>query len=205
MFKRFLFLIACLFGFAKSDRSLLDNGVFIEDADFDELFELLDDGYGIDSSKINKQYLIHRAIDLKKPKLAKLLLEWGGSTKLKNKNGFTPLHMAAYMGYAKLVEHMIKQFFIRSFFYKIDVQDSRFGKTALHYAASRGKVNTLCILLENDADVNAEDFRGMTPIEYAIDNGHFDIHHILIQEGALIPAGRTPINSSELHPVPVVD
>ena len=55
----------------------------------------------------------------------------------------------------------------------------------LHVAAKRGDADTVLGLLKAGHPVNALDRRfGLTPLHYAVRNGHTDIARLLIQQGA---------------------
>ena len=66
------------------------------------------------------------------------------------------------------------------------------------YLAFNGYKNIVNILLQNDADVNAADGDGLTPLHDAAYNGHTDIVDLLIENKADINAkdiyGLTPLH-----------
>jgi len=57
-------------------------------------------------------------------------------------------------------------------------------KTPLHYAAEKGGLDILQLLLDHKADVNAPDEFGWTPLYYAEANGHAAAAKLLRQSGA---------------------
>lgn len=59
-------------------------------------------------------------------------------------------------------------------------------KTLLHLAAELGKIETIELLLEKHADIEAKDVLGFTPLCHAVKNNHQDILRVLINEGAKI-------------------
>jgi ankyrin repeat protein len=87
-------------------------------------------------------------------------------------------------------------------------EDKAFGKTALHFAASKDHVDTIEVLLAAAADPNSRDETGYTPLHEAVSGNHVHAARILIAAGADIDAaghnGYSPImvaakeNSSEL-------
>ena len=58
------------------------------------------------------------------------------------------------------------------------------GGTGLHMAARSGDVDSARLLLDYDADVNAADNRGKTPLDYAIEMGHDEVAELLRQHRA---------------------
>jgi ankyrin repeat protein len=61
----------------------------------------------------------------------------------------------------------------------------RYDRTALSFAADRGQVEIVKLLLDRGADVNAKDsFYGVTPLVWAASNGHVEVARILLARGA---------------------
>lgn len=62
---------------------------------------------------------------------------------------------------------------------------TRYGATALTYAADRGYLEIAKILVEQGAVVNAKDtFYGAPPITWAAYNGHVEVVKYLLEKGA---------------------
>ena len=77
-------------------------------------------------------------------------------------NGDTALHAAAQEGHAPVIELLISQGA------RIDVR----SKDALHQAAGYGHKEAAICLLDYEADFNAKDKEGVTPLFLAAQNGH---------------------------------
>ncbi len=59
------------------------------------------------------------------------------------------------------------------------------GKTLLHYAAQKGYLDIVKLLLERGADINAKDIDGKIPLHYAVlYHGTADFIIFLIEKGA---------------------
>ncbi|SPJ88067.1 uncharacterized protein FTOL_12536 [Fusarium torulosum] len=74
----------------------------------------------------------------------------------------------------------------------------RFGITLTHIAALKGNVESLKLLLEHNADVNAADERGGTPLHLAARNSNPDCVSLLLQHGANVNA-KAIDRSTPLH------
>jgi ankyrin repeat protein len=62
---------------------------------------------------------------------------------------------------------------------------TRYGATALTYAADRGYLEVAKILVEHGAEVNAKDtFYGAPPLTWAAYNGHAEVVKFLLEKGA---------------------
>lgn len=59
---------------------------------------------------------------------------------------------------------------------------SPFG--TIHQAASRGRIETIKVLLENGADPDEVDERGWGPLHFAADKGHWNIARLLLEKSA---------------------
>ena len=82
----------------------------------------------------------------------------------------------------------------------LDEKD-RWGKTALHYAALRGALNIIKILVSNGADVFAVDKNGMTPLHFAAKGGQIKAVAYLLEHSLaricvdwVDKSGKTPLH-----------
>lgn len=105
-----------------------------------------------------------------------------------NKEGFTPLHVAALKGDINEGKHLIGL--------GADIEitsESRHseGNTALHFAAQKGHKGFVKLLLKSGADANSVSSTGSgaTPLHEAAYNGHVDVVDLLIEHRAKIDAG----------------
>ncbi len=61
----------------------------------------------------------------------------------------------------------------------------RYGTTALHYAAQKGHLEVVRILVDHGADVDAKETEAaMTPLMFAVFKGHAEVARILVSKGA---------------------
>ncbi|KAI8017515.1 Adenylosuccinate lyase [Camellia lanceoleosa] len=74
------------------------------------------------------------------------------------------------------------------------------GRTALHYASSKGWLKIAEILLSHGASINLKDKVGCTPLHRATSTGNSELCELLIEEGAEVDAidkaGQTPLMSA---------
>jgi putative CocE/NonD family hydrolase len=108
-----------------------------------------------------------------------------------DRNGLTPLHHAAQMGYKNIDR------FGPAIRDDIDERDSLYGFTALHYAARFGQKQVAEVLIANGADVRAKDKWGYQPLHWAAYHDRPEIIELLISKGADVNAktslDQTPI------------
>jgi len=79
----------------------------------------------------------------------------------------------------------------------IDAADA-WGRTALHWAAVEGHINLAELLLDAEADVNAENRDGDTPLHEAVFRGWAGLARLLLARGAYVNA-RNKLGVTPLH------
>lgn len=89
-------------------------------------------------------------------------------------NGNTALMMAAFRKNKALVMDMIWR----------GAQVNQKGWSALHYAAAAGSTEIANLLLDQDADINAEAPSGLTPLMMAAREGQEEVVELLLKRGA---------------------
>jgi ankyrin repeat protein len=126
---------------------------------------------------------LHVATTYHKIDLVNLLLNFD-NIKLnhKDKNGHTPISLAAKMGYMNIVRSLIDAGA------HINLADKN-GYTPLSLAAQMGHVDIVRALLENGAKVNH--YEGQPPLYCAAKMGHVDIVRALLDAGARVDHSNT--------------
>ena len=95
----------------------------------------------------------------------------------KDKNGRTPLHLAAMFGHLNICSLIIKNTSDKN------PGDPDEGKTPLHLAADFERLDICRLLLTNATDKNPSDARGWTPLHFAAACGNLKICKLFYQHG----------------------
>jgi ankyrin repeat protein len=128
----------------------------------------------INNENSNKQTALHYAIELKLTAIAKKLIEKGAILNVARKeDGYYPLHLAAKLGLDEVIEAIGST-------KKFDMNTTiASGKSALHIAASSGKLVSVKLLLKQGVNINAQDTSGNTALMEALNSGHMNVAHHL--------------------------
>jgi ankyrin repeat protein len=98
-------------------------------------------------------------------------------------DGWTPLHLAAFFGHAKIAELLIA--------HGVDVtarSRNTNGNTPLHAALAGNHTFVAAVLIGHGADVNAADAQGWRPLHLAAANNNMDAIEALLAQGADVHA-----------------
>ena len=136
---------------------------------------LLARGFDVNTLDPQGQHGLIVAIKEPSPKAAKALLN-ASKIDLNTLNvmGESPLMLASLQGELELAAQMVKK--------GADVNKT--GWTPLHYAASKGHLSVITLLLENHAYIDAESPNGTTPLMMASMYGSPEAVNLLLGEGA---------------------
>jgi ankyrin repeat protein len=116
------------------------------------------------------------AIVFNEPKMVKILLNKGA--KEFNRNGFRPIHAAAFSGNIDL----FKLFFSKA---NLDINSIDGNKrTPLHWAVQENNYDIVKYIIDNGGDVNAIDIGSNTPLLIAAGEGNADVVKLLLKNGA---------------------
>jgi len=111
-------------------------------------------------------------------------------------DGWTPLHLAAFFGHAKIIEMLLAA--------DADVaarSRNSNGNTPLHAALAGNHKFAAGLLIGRGADVDAVDAAGWRPLHIAAANNNLDAMKALIAQGADVQAantdGQTPLSLAQ--------
>ena len=123
-------------------------------------------------------------------KVARVLLEHGADTNIRNKTHCSPLDLASENGHVEVVRVLLEN--------NANVNFCDQDKwTALHLASISGEVAVARVLLKNGADANAKQIDGQTPLYWSINDG---VAQVLLEYRA-DPNARDGGNQTPLHGV----
>ncbi|MCK4760661.1 MAG: ankyrin repeat domain-containing protein [Candidatus Aminicenantes bacterium] len=115
-------------------------------------------------------------------KINEILKKDPKAAQAKDKNGKTPLHMAAQYNRGAAAALLIKN--------GADPNaKNENGEAPLHYASFLGRVQVMALLIEKGADINTADKAGNTPLHHALSRGHKQIIDLLVKNGVKIKTG----------------
>jgi ankyrin repeat protein/CHAT domain-containing protein/Tfp pilus assembly protein PilF len=110
---------------------------------------------------------------------AKLLIRQGADLSRKNKEGYTPLHLASFYDLPEVVRLLIAQ--------KVDFNvptDTNRPQTAFELAVLQGLLEVATVFIEQGIDVNQKFGTGTTALHEACKNGYYDLAKLLIDQKA---------------------
>jgi ankyrin repeat protein len=129
-------------------------------------------------------------------RVERLVDEDPGSINRYSGDGWTPLHLAAFFGYPKIVELLLG--------HDADVtarSRNSNGNMPLHAALAGHHTMVAGLLVGADADVNAADAAGWRPLHIAAANNNLDSMRALVAQGAEVTAangeGRTALSLAQ--------
>lgn len=141
---------------------------------------------GADAKKANNEGItaLHRASEKGFVKIARSLLDHGANINAltATDGGFTPLMYSLQSGSVSKAEKMVDLFVERGADLNIKLQDRKI--TALLFAVSQGFESVVKKFIAAGADVNAADFKQMSPILLAAKKGNQPIFKALVEAGA---------------------
>jgi ankyrin repeat protein len=181
-------LIACQEGYLEVARALIDHGADVNYQNNKGVTPLIRAVYGnhrdlteyllqqkakINVSNMEKRAPIHLAAEKGYLEMVKLLVRHKADIELRNQKGWTPLILASYEDQQPVVKFLIEQNA------KIDAVEDVMGDTALTLAAQQGSTQSLIELIKAGANKDYINNVGLTALERAERNDHYEIVSIL--------------------------
>lgn len=142
------------------------------------------------------QTLLTRAAKNGHARVVLLLVENKADASARDESGFTPLDLAAAGGHLDSAEVLLDAGA------DLQLRHPKYRVTALHQAALGGNAALAGKLLDRQADVNAQDMNGSSPLHYACSHDRVEVAEVLLRRGAQIDAeddkGNTPLHIAAL-------
>ena len=174
-FKYLLYLYVFI-GYSLSSAGAYDD--FFKAIEFDraeQVQQLLERGFDPNSPNPKGQPALMAAMQQSSSKVVDLLVNWPTTNlSIKNRQGETPLMLAALNNKLPLAKLLILR--------GADVNQA--GWTPLHYAATRGHIEMMRLMIDNSAYLDAESPNGTTPLMMAAHYGTPMAVKLLLEEGA---------------------
>lgn len=143
---------------------------------------LLESGAGVNKrEKIYGKTALHIATLEGHESIVRLLLERGAKVNYKDYEGRTALIWAARS--APLGEELVDVFqLLLAKGADLGACDAAYGATVLHWAASKGRVETVKLLLDNGANVSARTLHQEGAIDWASKDGNVEVVRVLMDK-----------------------
>ena len=137
----------------------------------------------VNAPQVDGTTALHWAVRLDDTEMVDLLIGAGARVSAANRQGVTPLQLAALNGSAVMLDKLLKAGA------DPNARLTRFGDTAIMMAARTGKTDALRVLVESGARVNdKESWGGTTALMWATAERHPDAVKLLIEAGADVNA-----------------
>lgn len=174
-FKYLLYLYVFI-GYSVSSAGAYDD--FFKAIEFDrpeQVQQLLERGFDPNSPNPKGQPALMAAMQQSSNKVVDLLVNWPSTNlSIKNPQGETPLMLAALNNKLALAKLLIQR--------GADVNQA--GWTPLHYAATKGHIDMMRLMIDHSAYLDAESPNGTTPLMMAAHYGTPMAVKLLLEEGA---------------------
>lgn len=119
---------------------------------------------------------LYKAIRYGHADAARLLLDQGACISVVDDHRFTYLHYAAMYNMVDLIEPLLS--------IGVEINASRYGRTALHTAAFNGNLSIVQLLIDHGASINVVDRYNDTPLDDTMYKCHKDVATLLRAYGA---------------------
>jgi ankyrin len=137
----------------------------------------------VNAPQVDGTTALHWAVRVDDLEMADLLIRAGAKVAASNRDGVTPVQLAAMNGSPQMLRRLLAAGA------DPNAPLTPYGDTALMMAARTGRTDAIRVLLESGANANArEKWGGTTPLMWAVAEGHADAVKALIDAGADVSA-----------------
>ena len=149
-------------------RLMIDHGA---NATAETIQVLIENGADVNARDQTQSTPLHLASSIWDVKLTQLLIKYGADVHAKNQDKSTPLHIASSLSFSMNMGTTVRVLIKHGA--NVNACDKN-HQTPLHRVSSCWDPNSdsLCLLLENGADVDIVDNEGLTPFEIASSQGN---------------------------------
>nr|KYP71517.1 Ankyrin-2 [Cajanus cajan] len=169
------------------------------------LVERYGDELDLDSVDGEGRTAIHVAAGEGHVRVIQFCVSMGGNPNLVDWKGWSPLHYAAWGGHVEAVECLLECSNVKGVRDRegrrascvaaereesearrrlLDLLRDQNGWSPLHWAAFKGRIKSVKVLLEHGAEVDTVDDAGYTPLHCAAEAGHLQVALFLLAHGA---------------------
>lgn len=145
----------------------------------------------VDDTNNEGQTALFSAVLTSNAIMVQRLIRAGADSNVTDKDGFTPLTLAASRSKVDFVAKLLKDFGFHV------NEKGPFGKTALHFAYDSNNIEMAKLLSECGANLNIPDCRGNMPLHIACIVGNYDMAKLLVEYKAELNVpnheGNTPL------------
>lgn len=148
---------------------------------------------GIRKSSSSREDVIHNAFaalafkkDIEK---IRSLLKNTSDIHARNRLGESLLHVAVSCNCPEAIEFLLRQGIA------VDIREKNHQKTPLHYAASKGLEECATKLIAEGANVDAQDYKGTTPLICAVKSDCYAMVLLLLDANASINLGKNIVET----------
>jgi uncharacterized protein len=174
-FKKLLYLSVLLVPFSVFSGSYEDFFAAVKKDDVSTVTNLLKRGFDANTRDEKGLHALHLALQEPSLKVAVVLMDWDKtSVESRNAADESPLMLASLKGLLSVVVKLIER--------GADVNKP--GWAPLHYAATKGHLDVMNVLLENHAYIDAASPNGSTPLMMAAMYGTPSAVKLLLEAGA---------------------
>ncbi|MDY6940572.1 MAG: ankyrin repeat domain-containing protein [Cyanobacteriota bacterium] len=188
---------------------------FVDERNLPEIKKYILAGKNLDIRNTEGETALHRSLRNGYLNCASLLVNSGATINIQNRNGLTPLNLAALFNRKEIYDLLIKKGAKVDFLTSVLVNDVSLVREMLeggadpnikyqtlspllHLASHNGYYAIAKLLIKKGAKVNIERL-GNTALTLAIEGGHLDVIELLIASGADVNQKTKPDRSSPLH------
>ena len=165
-----------------------------ENGDIETINYLLENGINKDVKNKHGETALHLAAGAGRINIMKQLIKFKSNKDATDNEDWTPLKLAVYNGQTYSVKFLLNAGASMCLLGRGD-----WGYTLLHMASRHGDTEIAMLLIKAGFDVNARDFSGETPVNYAAINGHPGTVKALMNAGANSEIGWRIVKTAEMY------